>query len=685
MRLSLPKLILLPLALIWLSCDQDLNSAKDQPSVDYVFLVTDSSTAAPLDSVVIHVTTITGDTLTVTTSSDQGRAQLPTLASSRTLFELSRKGYNTRDSIDTVNSPIDSVFHRSLARLLRIKMTRLGTAAVGRAQTILIFRDAGLAKLKKATVQYEDSTGESRIVSDTGETGSIGLFGLPIGKSIVIVRHPGYLGRKMEVSVDRVSDTSRVPVNVVTLIPLGNQITGQVSYATATVAKPLLGAKVIFMLKDSLAVPDTFITFTSGNPDGQGRFVLDSVPALDGQILYYKDRVSVEALKAVPILKEEVMQDGPLPSVTLVMGSDSTQPTLVDGPKDTLGVRDSLFFRFSQKVEVVDVYQVRLINQTQLLADTAWNGEHTQLKLWLKDAKWTRGKKYEYALSLRNGAGQYFTRPGDSVKVLRGIFSVPDSVGVDSAVSLPRNIGFAYFNSGTYSGFAETDSNTSPKADSSSQFARLKWGWGADSSHKADSLQIYYQDGGVTVPSWSLWGTAPGFADSVTLNFSDMYSTSRDANGKPALPFKTSGGRIYFRIVPKHAGKTYPDTSLDALEQAMGPQVYAKITKFNPTDSLNVESSGRDSLSVSFYPNLTDPAAPRFDWGANPPVPALYFNAEKNSSVLVWSWSDSKIGRVDYKLPTILTATAIRVDMNGVLYHGKPVWQRNPKNQFVLR
>lgn len=687
MRLSLPKLLLLPLlAALWLSCDQDINSAKDQPSVDYVLVVTDSSSALPLDSVRIRVTTITGDTSTSFTSSPEGRAQLPTVASSRTLFELTRRGYNTRDSIDTVNTPVDTVFNRPVARLLRIKMTKLGSAGLGRAQINLLPRDLGLAKLKRGTVTFEDSIGDQRIFADTGETGMIGLSGLKVGKTMVLVKHPGYLGHWVEVIVDRPSDTARIQSQIVSLLALGNnQITGQVSYQTASSPKPLLGAKVQFLLKDSLAVPDTFTTFTSSNPAEYGRFVLDSVPALDGQILYFKDRSSKEAIKSLPILKEEVLRDGPLPSQTLTINSDSTLPILEGSPKDTVNPKDSLLFRFSQKVESLDGYSISLINQSELLVDTVWNKEKTQLKIWQKGGNWVRGKKYEYRLTARNAAGQYFTTHGDSVKVLKGIFSIPDSstAGTDSTVLLPKNITFAYYNSGAYYLFSEADSNSSPKPDSTSEFARLRWSWGTGSGHKVDSLLLYYKDGGISADNWTLWGAIPGFLDSANLVFSDHYATSRAANGKSMLPFRTPGGKIFFRIVPKQGGKILPDTSLDAIEQGMGPTVYSFIAGFN--DPLKNLKDEIDTLKVQFLKDGKDKSS-AFDWVNPQPEPFIYFNGVKADTALVkWKWVDSKVGHIVYKLPPLIsTASRFRVDLNGQLYQGKPIWHRNLKNEFVV-
>jgi hypothetical protein len=688
MRLLLSKLLLLPcLFMVLLSCDQDLNSAKDQPLVDYVIVVTDSASNTPLDSVRISVTTITGDTATYTTTPEEGRVQLATVASSRTLLQFTRRGYNSCDSIDTVNTPVDTVFHRPITRLLRVRMSRLGQAVFARAQINLLPRNANLEKLKQATVSFEDSTGDLRSISDTGGTGVLGLVGLKVGTTSVLIRHPGYLGHWIEVKVERSSDTSMVPGKVVPLIALGeNRITGQVFYATSSAPKPLLGAKVKFQLKDTLADPKEFTTFTSSKEEDFGRFVLDSVPALDGQVLYYKDRTSSEPIKTVSILREEVLRDGPLPSLTLIIASDSSLPYLVQLPKDSVNAKDSLLFRFSQKVDALDGFSVRLINQSELLIDSSWNAERTQLKIWQKDGLWIRGMKYEYRLGARNAAGQYFTAQGDSLKVLTGIFSIPDSTsGADSTLLLPKNITFAFFNSGAYHLFSGADTNSSPKPDSSSQFARLKWGWSAGTGHKVDSLVLFYKDDADGPVNWTLWGAVPGSLDSATLNFSDHYATSREAKHPEALPFKTPGAKLYFRIVPKQAGKSLPDTILEALQQGMGPTVYSSMAPWNTP--FKTGNGAIDSLQVSFLKDSKDPSS-GYDWGdaGARPAPVIYFNNVKADTTLAtWKWDDGKAGTLVYKLPGVVgSATKIVVDLNGVPYLGKPIWQRNRKNEFVL-
>lgn len=686
LRFSLPKLLALTLlVLALLSCDQDLNSSADQPTVDYVVMAIDSATTLPLEGVHIRVTSITGDTSSYTTSAGEGRAQLPTIASSRTLFELSRPGYITRDTVDTVNAKPDTVFHRPIPRLLSVRLRKVGETGVGRVQVNVLPRDPDLNKVTRAVAIYEDSTGERRLVADTAGNGSIGLTALKVGKTQVQVKRSGYLGHWFEVTVNSASDTGRPAVLVAPLTPLGAySISGQVFYATGSGNQPLVGARVEFLLKDSLAVPDTFTAITTGDALHAGHFEMDSVPALDGQILYFKDRKSTEPVKTVPILAAEVRNDGPLSSVTLTISSDSSLPYLIKAPRDSVRPNDSLVFQFNQKVAAVDQYRVQLINQSELLVDTAWNGAHTELRLWLKDGSWTRGKQYQYELSLRNGSGQFFTVQGDSQTTIQGIFAVQDSAGPVKGVRLPGKIAFPYFNSGNYFLFDASDSNSCAFPDSTNQFARLRWSWKSDTGSKADSLLVYYQDGGITADNWALWGTYPGAADSATLVFADHYSTTLEPNpNKRLLPFKTSG-QIRFRIVPKHQGKLYPDTSLAALEQGMGPGVYSDY-EFASTLP-KVHAGDTDSVYVNYRTSPTDKESV-VDWGDARPTPKIYYNDKVDTTKAKWMhWKDGKTGVIRYTLPSPVDGfPVIRADLDGLPIGGRPIWHRNRKIGFVVQ
>jgi hypothetical protein len=672
------------LSIVAISCDKDLNSSQEQPDVDYVVIATDSATTLPLPDVLIRFTTINGDTGSSRTSGADGRAQLPTVASSRTLFELSRTGYVTRDTIDTVTAKPDTIFHRPFPKLLRVRLRKVGETGEGRVQVNVLPRDANLNKITRATATYEDSTGERRIAADTGGTGSIGLTGLKVGKTSVLVQRPGYLGRWFEASVTSVSDTGRAVPLIAGLLPLGaNSISGQVLYATGSGYKALVGARVEFLLKDSLAVPDTFFAYTSGDSLHLGFFQMDSVPALDGQIRYFKDRNSKEPVKTVPILASEVQSDGPLAQVRLTILSDSSLPTLTKAPGDSVLPKDTLAFLFNQRVDVLEQYMVELINQGQLLTDTGWNAEHTQLRMWLKGGAWTRGKAYQYKLIARNVAGQFFSALGDTARALTGRFSVPDSVGSDS-VLLPTRIAFTLFNSGGDYRFGEGDSTTSPLPDSTSQFGRLRWGWKGAKGRKADSLIVYYRDED-RVSNWLRWGTYPGSLDSATLVFSDKYATTLEpkagTDARP-LPFKT-GGKLWFQVIPKDQGKQYADTSLEPLEQGMGPGVYIAYAK--GSTPLKTHQGDSDSVLVEFRKVEGQPASV-MDWSAGRPTPTVYVNGKVDLSIAKWHWDDNLRGRVDFVIPTPFNDRLnLRVDLGREQYRGKPIWLRNPNLTFVVQ
>lgn len=694
MRLQLPKLLVLSsLALsgMLISCDQDLTSSADQPLVDYVLILTDSVTAAPLEDVKIRVRTINGDTSSYYSDREEGRAELATVASSRTLFVFSKPGYRTLDLLDTVSGVRDTVFNRPVQRLLRVKMASLDPGQ-GRIQAQLQLRDEELQRLRRGRATFTDSLGAERVVSDHDSDGTLDLAGLETGSTLIKVEHPSRLGRWVEVKV-AAGDTARnAMATTVVLLGLENSITGQVYAKTASGSQALLDAKVEFHLKDSLAEPDEFRTYTLADAGQEGRFLLDNVPALDGELRFFKDRSSKEPVKVMALTKEEVMLQGSLPRVTLTIISDSLLPALISGPgktlpgNDSVNAKDTLQFKFNQAVEEVKSLKVRLINESELLIDSSWNADMTLLKVWQKEADWLEGKKYEYDMVLVNAQGEVFAAPGGSAAGITGTFMVRvPTGGGDSTLLFPRDISFAYFNSGGFYQFGPADSNTSPKADSTSQFARLKWKWDAGNGRHVDSLMVYYKDGKSTV-NWTLWGSLPGFLDSANLNFSDKYSTVRAPRQAPRFPLRDSAGQVFFLIRPKHAGKEVEaeDTTLDAVTQGMGPSVYAYYAK----DSLKFDENERDSVAITFLPMVGDPSV-AMDWGAEPsrPSPKLYMNDKlvQDTAVLKWRWADGKKGFLIYQLPSVIgAATRLRVDLNGEPYRGKPIWMRNPKDEKGL-
>lgn len=686
MALRLPKSLVLPclgLSVVLSSCDRDITSSEDQPTVDYVLLVTDSVTSGPIADVKVRVTTIAGDTSTYFTDALEGRAELETVASSRTLFVLSKPGYRTLDILDTVNSKPDSIFNRPVQRLLRIRMASL-TGDSGRVQAQILVRDTEDRRLKRGRATFVDSLGVERVVADPDTNGILELSGLEIGKTRVRVEHSGRLGRLIEVAIDKADTGRRAPSFTAVLAGLDNKISGQVYQKTAVSSLELRDAKVEFRLKDSLSYPARFTAYTSAEVGQGGRFEFVDVPAADGELWFFKDRTSRERVKALPVTREEVLLDGPLPLVTLTIPADSLLPFLTAGPgkslpgNDTVAAGDSLVFRFNQQVKDFQA-KVSLINASELLIAAALGEDRKSLVVRQKEAAWLEGKRYEYSISAFNAAGQAFTVPGDTTPGIRGSFAVRVKSSSEDSVKLPHAFQFAYFNSGSHYAFGPEDAATSPLADSSSQFARLKWNW-KGGGQRVDSIVVYYKDGAGT-KNFTRWGAIPGFLDSANIVFSDGYSTTQvPSQSKARFPLKDANGEIFFQLVPKHRGMELDagDTTLPGLAQGMGPTVYAQFQAGGSKDSVN----SVDSLKVWFLENPAD-ATQKKAWGAAGirPVPKLYFDGQlADTTMLKWRWiePDAKEAHLVYQLGgTINRAPQLRVDLNGVMYRGRPIWHRN--------
>ena len=77
--------------------------------------------------------------------------------------------------------------------------------------------------------------------------------------------------------------------------------------------------------------------------------------------------------------------------------------------------------------------------------------------------------------------------------------------------------------------------------------------------------------------------------------------------------------------------------------------------------------------------------ATRSSWGAGAPTPEVT-DDEKVVNTLTWAWdSDGKTGLLIYTMPNVVSkAPRFRVNLNGKLYKGQPVWQRNVNDVLVL-
>jgi hypothetical protein len=685
MQFSLPQRLLLPLLAAFFlgSCDQELNSSGDQPLVDYVIFVTDSTNNAPLDSVRIRVTPITGDTSSYFTDLADGRLELPTLSSSQTRFKLSRQNFRSLDFVDTVSGQVDTVFRRPIARILKVKMLRLGADSARRTQYTLAFRDAGLERLRKGRVAYTDSLGSDRVVVDGDSDGVVELSGLrPGDNQSVRAEHAGYLGQVVRVNIGALSDSSRfAPGTTLTLLPLSNSISGQVNSMTASGPKGLANAKVVFVPKDSLAIPREFAALTSSQAGSEGWFEIRNVPAVEGEIFYRKNAVTGEFLKKTPLTAEDVLRDGPLATVVLTIPLDSLAPMVDTLPKDTLNPKDTLVFHFNQPVERFTSPVVRLINAPQrIITMDLLEGSKKSLKVAQNEEEWVAGKTYSYEFNAVNAQGQGFTRAGDSSTLIRGTFTVREKIAADTGFIYPSDIRISGFNSGTSPRFDTSSAESSPKGDSTSRFARIAWKWTGSGKH-VDSLLVCIKDAQSNT-SWTQVQSIPGFEDSTTVDLAVLYSTVSKPNGNPLFPLLLSAGQeIQVKVMYIQDGRLLAkETPLPSIKQEMGRSVY---TRFDTSGSVRREPHDEDTLEVSF-PTALVKKETAVDFGSSPLKPGLFVGDNKDVN-LDWEWIDGKTGRLIYKVSeTMGVRPLFRVDVNGMLINGKPVWQRDRKTGFRL-
>lgn len=673
-----PPLVLLFLLFFAVSCDQDINSAKDQPLVNYVLVVSDSTTLAPLDSVRIKVTTITGDTSTYYTDGIEGRIELPTLASSRTLFSLAKRGYRTTEVIDTVNSVRDTVFNRPVLKLLRLKIANLLLDSAGQAQLLLFLRNDNLEKLPKGKVTFTDSLGVEKTIVDGDSNGILELSGLKLGQNQVRVENAGYLGRIVSVNVERTVDTSRIrPNTTVTLLPLNSSISGQIFFKTATGSKPLLNAKVEFHLKDSLAYPKFFRTFTATDAGKGGQFLLAGLPALEGDLWFYKDRVASEPTKTMSLSAEEVMRDGPLSPIVLTINQDSVLLPVATSLPDTLLPKDTLIFHFSRPVERMVEPVVSLINISQrLFTHAVLDSDKTTLRIVQANDDWIAGKDYAYSLSLFDSQGDPFTRQGDTLPGVSGTFHVRENKEVDTALAFPSNIHVTYFNSGLDRRFDSLNLETSRLGDSTTRFARLKWAW-PSKGNRVDSLLVFIRDGGPARASWSQIAAVPSLADSATVDFADIYSTASKPSQEPIFPLLASANaQIEMKVIFLEGGRFLDSEAVLApLNQGMGPRLYAHYDTLNGLSSV---VGAKDSIRVTFLTNPSDTGS-IFDFGAARPKPRVYSKGNDTAHV-TWRWVDGKSGWLKYSYGNSESPEAFslfRVDLGHETFDSKPIWHRN--------
>jgi hypothetical protein len=348
-------------------------------------------------------------------------------------------------------------------------------------------------------------------------------------------------------------------------------------------------------------------------------------------------------------------------------------------PKDTLSAGDTLVFRFNQPVVNIEKAEVRLTNLSgNLWIDPRLDSTKKVLRITQKDGDWLPGKHYDYELVLRDAQGNIFKAPNDSTPSLRGSFYVREQSGVDTGTAFPTRFRLAYFNSGKFSRFDSLNVETSPLPDSTTRFARLKWDW--PQGRRIDSIVVLIKDSGAAAPSWTVMTTFPGSLDSVTLDFADMYSTRSGISQKPVFPLLTSAtAEIHLRLVAKQGLNTLDkfDTALASITQGMGPSV---VVMYRRDHVFNILPDAQDSIEIQFADPEDSTRVVAFD--TTHVKPALL---PVDRATLTWSWISPSLGRLYYSFNGNPPAHArFRVDMNGQLLNGRPIWMRNRADGLEL-
>jgi hypothetical protein len=694
--------VLLLCALLVLCChDDELLDVGDQPRVQYTVVVTDSATGAPVGDVRVRLTQINNDTSTWFTDSASGKVEFDEIESSRNFFSFDKEEYFPLDTIDDVTDKNDSIFDIPIMKILRVRLVSRETVFADSMQNIqyrILIRDNLMNHLTDAVIEYNDSLGIARKAIDEDEDGKIIITSLGLGSHYILVKHHGYLGQNVNVTMQRGpndSVTSRfVETFPVTLLPLGNQLSGTVFHKAPGMGEiPLEGAKVVFVLNDTLSVPHSFSAFS----DSSGEFFLDSLPRLSGLLEYFLDESSVEPGYIREVTVDELALAGPLDPVVLdPLKGESGLPILLSPPPDTISFSDPLVFTFNQAVDAKEaVVEVRLVNSPQILL-TPWtlsdDGKTLEVSLQ-ENSHWIQGVLYQYFLSIENELGESFNVPGSTSGTINGYFFVRDSLVPEDELLFPFGFFLPYFSSGTDPDFDSIDVNSSPYGDSTSNMVRLKWKLPEDGNGKVlvDSLSVYIRES-ANFPEWSLWTTLPARLDSFTLFFSDIYGTkSFPSPTKPVFPLLAGDSLIELQVIPKHGRRIFFDSAviLDPVTQGMGPRVYVSFTD---TDSLFYgPGPGGDTIGAVFlFDPDDDTSYVRFKTKGY--EPGLLSNYEfSDDDIFTWEWDAGYSGFIIYdvidnkglRFKTFsLDITGAQVyDREGDLVAGKPVWfmDRNKK------
>ncbi len=701
---SLIALFITALTLFVSGCDQELTSAETQPRVKYIVIVTDSSTGLPLDSVEISITTVFKETRKYHSSAPDGRFELDEVESFWNRFSISRVGFTTHDFIDTLSERRDSLFELPILRLVEVKLVRRPGLEPARIQVRILVRDLWHKVLTRATVQYRDSLSIERIGLDEQETGVVGLSGMASGKQLVLVQHPGNLGRFIEVSPPVMASSTPAPASLpaitVNLMPLGTALSGQVfRRVPGQGILPLGGARIVYEIGgDSLVYPRQFETVSNSDVDSLGYFRIDSLPELAGNVRYYWDDKATQPSEVLEVSLRDIQLARALKNIVLEAAGETGAPVLMSGPPDTVSSGDSLVFRFNLPVDTVKNITLREINASRgLLAQFILDSDRKGMRVFLKGEKFNPGRRYEYALDLRTATGERFFVPGSGKELLEGQVQIREAVLPQTQVIFPHNFRLAYFSSSKLQSFHPEQDDTSPLADSTSNMARLAWDWPASETARADSLDslvVAFKDTR-DHSQWTVWRTFAARGDSLSLFFSEIYSTLGfpDAGKSQFPPLRSGGDTLWLQVLPKHKDQIFFDKEsiLPPVFRAMGPSLWAHYS-FEDTLFIGPQA-GKDTLLVTF---LARPGEIHSVFSLD----TAYLDKVKmgerityrkpsgiNASVSTeWEWINTHSGRIIYTKSTAsetLHGARFSVDLTGALSLGKPLWQRNRITSFV--
>ncbi len=641
-----------------LSChDDNLLDVGEQPLVSYLISVTDSATGLPLGGVKVQVVDILLDTSKYTTDSAEGSVSFE-VESSQNLISLSKTGYRRLDTLLEVTEKQDSVFGLPIRKTYSFKLVDLNQKTADTLQNIqyrILVRDQNLKPLTSASITFTDSLGNPKLAVDENEDGRIIITSLGLGKHLVLVEQPGYLGQYLEISLQKGANDSTTQKFVgdfaVTLLPLSQKIEGQLFQTVAGKGSvPLEGAMVVFSIEDTLQSPRSFKVLS----DDEGMYLLDSLPPLAGKLEYFLTDTSTEPSKIVEMSKENLILDRLEPPVEInPLDGAAGIPLLIARPSDTLASQNPMIFKFNQELDPAELeVKIKEVNVAlNLLVEWNVSSDGKTLEVWLKDSiPWKEGIVYEYQLIAKNLFGEFFKAASQSGNEIQGFSYIEPTVVENPNLKFPDNFKIAYFNSGTSALFDSNSATSSQYADSTSNMALLRWENPSLKSGEqlVDSVAIYIRDED-NFTNWSHWLTIAAEPDSLQLFFFSIYSTyDYPSVEKPAFPIMASPNKYFeLQFVPKQHNTLYQDNAkiLSApIKQGMGERVNCKIEL---PDTMLITGPGvSPEIPVSFvFANDTNEAVKISVENFSPTVTVTGGNVILNPADLEWTWTNVSNGR----------------------------------------